>query len=562
MKKKYIDLMEKVLGAYSTEHIIAYTESVEKNGIEEHGFPRLTANIGILIANGRRPELSDLFVRMMSLCCREIPLAKEKNGHRAGNDFSVKEVVFCILELERARVYDKSLTDAWRNELFKIDPYRTYSEIAERPPKRIGNWAAFGAVSEQLRKYAGIGDESDFIENQIESQLFSFDENGMYRDPNEPIVYDLVTRLQLAAALYFGFDGACASALEAELLKSADITLLMQSVTGEIPYGGRSNQFLHNEAFFAALCEFYAAYFKNKGDTARAGRFRRAARLALECVERWLDSTPIRHIKNFYPTETKFGCESYAYFDKYMVTTGSWLYLAYAMHEDGIEESEHAFEGENYVWQTSEHFHKVFMKHGDYTVQIDTNADCHYDASGVGRIHKRGVPSAICLTVPFAKNPNYVIDTENPSPFSITFAVTKNGKRICGYDKGVSYRLSGSKTTDMLTGADFDVSFEGEHLCTMRCILSDIGFDLAVSSRDADCVEILFPAFEYDGKISTEICDSDSEVSVKYKGHVCNYFSALGGIRRLCESFANRNGRYRGYAATGEKSAALKIVLD
>lgn len=167
-----------------------------------------------------------------------------------------------MLEVERAGIFEKSVTDAWREELKKINPHTTYSVIASVPPKPIHNWAAFGAVSEQLRKYAGIGDESDFIENLIKSQFFSFDENGMYRDPNEPMVYDFVTRLQLALALYFGFDGESAEALEAEFLKATDITLDMQSVTGEIPFGGRSNQFLHNEAFYAALCEFYAFLFK------------------------------------------------------------------------------------------------------------------------------------------------------------------------------------------------------------------------------------------------------------------------------------------------------------
>lgn len=76
----------------------------------------------------------------------------------------------------------------------------------------------------------------------------------MYRDPHEPIVYDMVTRLQLAMALYFGFEGECAKRLEEHLEKSADLTLKMQSITGEIPFGGRSNQFLHNETFYAALC--------------------------------------------------------------------------------------------------------------------------------------------------------------------------------------------------------------------------------------------------------------------------------------------------------------------
>lgn len=54
------------------------------------------------------------------------------------------------------------------------------------------------------------------------------------------------------------------------MLKSADITLVLLSATGEIPFGGRSNQFLHNETFYAALCEWYAAWFNRKGDVARA----------------------------------------------------------------------------------------------------------------------------------------------------------------------------------------------------------------------------------------------------------------------------------------------------
>ena len=34
------------------------------------------------------------------------------------------------------------------------------------------------------------------IKFEKENQLFSFDDNGMYRDPNEPMVYDFVTRLR------------------------------------------------------------------------------------------------------------------------------------------------------------------------------------------------------------------------------------------------------------------------------------------------------------------------------------------------------------------------------
>ena len=49
MREVYLDLMEKTLAAYSDEHILHYFNKVQKDGLTEHGFPRLTSNIGILI---------------------------------------------------------------------------------------------------------------------------------------------------------------------------------------------------------------------------------------------------------------------------------------------------------------------------------------------------------------------------------------------------------------------------------------------------------------------------------------------------------------------------------
>ena len=53
MKEQYIELMEKALSAYTDEHILRYLDDVKTNGLTEHGFPRVTANIGILIAHGK-----------------------------------------------------------------------------------------------------------------------------------------------------------------------------------------------------------------------------------------------------------------------------------------------------------------------------------------------------------------------------------------------------------------------------------------------------------------------------------------------------------------------------
>ena len=45
MKEKYIDLMAKSLSAYTTEHILRYFNDVKRDGLTEHGFPRLTVNM-------------------------------------------------------------------------------------------------------------------------------------------------------------------------------------------------------------------------------------------------------------------------------------------------------------------------------------------------------------------------------------------------------------------------------------------------------------------------------------------------------------------------------------
>ena len=65
MKERYIDLMERALSAYSDDPILLYFAEVREKGLTEHGFPRLTANIGILAAHGRRTDLIPVFRQNM-----------------------------------------------------------------------------------------------------------------------------------------------------------------------------------------------------------------------------------------------------------------------------------------------------------------------------------------------------------------------------------------------------------------------------------------------------------------------------------------------------------------
>lgn len=398
MKLAYIDLMERTLSAYSPAHILRYFDAVREHGLQEHGFPRLTANIGILISHGRRTDLYDIFIEMMDFCCTNIPQVK------AANDFSVKEIIFCIMELEKNSTVPQKKISAWKSCLQRIEPTKCYDKYALTPEDKVYNWACFTGVSEYMRCYIGIADTYDFVDTQMASQLQWLDENGMYRDPGNPIVYDLVPRGLFAVLLHFGYNGKYRTALDQCLKKSGILTLKMQSVTGEIPYGGRSNQFPHNEAHMAILMEFEANRYYREGDLVLASAFKRAAKKAIDSITYWLSKTPIRHVKNRYPTETGYGCEKYAYFDKYMITVASFLYVANLICNDEIPVSPADLDT-CYTLETSRHFHKLFLRAGDYFAEFDMQADPNYDARGLGRLHRKNAPPVICLSTPCTRSP-------------------------------------------------------------------------------------------------------------------------------------------------------------
>ena len=554
-KSRYLDVMEAAVGAYTPERTADYVRRVEKSMIKEHGFHRLTANVGILIAHGRLAEKKALFKHMMDLCCRQIPVAYVKNGSQVGNDFGVKEIVSCLLEVEKAGIFPKEVTDGWRADLAKAVPETTYTCRPRLGDPKAHNWAVFAAASEQARTFAGLNGVPAFTEKYVKDQLRFFDANGMYKDPNQPMVYDGVTRLQFAVALHFGYDGPSRAALEAQLLKSAEPTLLMQSETGEIPYGGRSNQFLHNEGFWAALCEWYAAWFKARGDLATASRFRRAAKRALDSLDYWTRQPGLRHVKNRFPLETRYGCEGYGYFDKYMVTLGSWAYIAYLFADESIPLA--LDEPRTAVFTTSDAFHRTILHAGGYTAQFDVAPDTHYDGPGLGRVQRRGAPPMICLSVPFTKKPSYTIDVKNETPLAI-LPGWKQADGSWAYAYGPDYAVTGTKVGDGRAEAALSVSRKGLPALTWESNLSAAGLETALTG--ADDLALTLPVLCFDGETRVEAKVDAKSLAVTFNGWTCRW-ETDGEIADTGKTYANRNGHYRRFEARGKKRLSVKISI-
>ena len=551
---EYLDLVEAAVAAYPDDHIADYVADADANGVHEHGFPRLTANIAALISAGRQSGRRDLFRRMMGICCRD---AKKGPMKKEGNEFSVKELTTAILDVERAGLFPKNVTDGWRRDLAEVDPWRCYRIKPEvGNTERSYNWCVFGAASEQTRISAGVGGDAKFVERYVTDQIRWFDANGMWRDPHEPAVYDLVTRLQFALILSTGYNGPSRAKLEEWLDRAAGPTLELQSAAGEIPYGGRSNQFLHNDTLFAALCEWYAARAMARGDAEIAGRFLGGARRAVDSVNGWLAARPTRHVKNRYPRGsgkrgTGIGCEGYAYFDKYMVTMGSWAVLARRFaFEMASPEVLNIRKTVRPVFQclkphsfaTTPYFHVVFLNAGDYSAQFDYNSDTHYDCDGMGRLHRRGAPTAICISTPCALKPSY--STEKPNERTLSFVPAGNG----------ALTPAGSGSDGNAAWANWR---KGE--LDWKCRLTAEGLSSELLGPGE--VAMTLPAFEFDGENATAVSCDGKTLSVRSRGWVCRY-STDGAIVDAGAVCCNRNGRYRVFEARGEKSLAVRVSIE
>ena len=559
MKEIYLDIMEKALSAYTDERIRDYIDEVKRDGLTEHGFARLGSDMGILIAHGRRTELLPIFIEIMDICCEQMPKVK------AANDFTIREVCFCLMLLEEKKTVDSALLCKWKKQIASFDPWKYYNAVVPSPDVPFGNWALFAAVSEYVRNiYCGI-DTSDFIERQLSTQIPCFDSNGMYRDEyphnpeadhlTNPFVYDMVSRFLISILLRCGYKGKYADKLREFLDKSSDITLKMLSVTGEIPFGGRSNQFLNNEPLYAAYFELEAVRFAKKGNLQKAGELKASAHLVAESTLKYLNLNPISHIKNRYDISTKIGCEDYGYFNKYMITVASNIYSAYLFADDSIKPCNPISQMGGYVVSTSKDFNKTFLNAGGYFAEIDTEADFHYDANGIGRIHKKDCPAMLCLSMPFAKTPNYILEAPNETNMSLCCYCEKDGKTLLGAENYAEYTLLNSESAENRAFAELQINLSEEIIINQKITLSENGVDIALCG-DGE-TGMMIPVFDFDGANNTNINFFENSVSIEYNGAVCVY-SFDGKLSKDFKYYYNRNGRYKVFKMAG-KHLVIKI---
>lgn len=359
-------------------------------GERQYSTPAFAAAAGLLVKEAKRSDLLDPATRAVS-CALTALVERRAADHHA--DFYIPLLVHAFRSLQD--VVPLEQRQAWSDQFKRIDPEVTY-----RADLRGMNWNIVSCSGELLRRRDGLVTEEKlapqlaYLEKCLAGHLDRLTPLGLFEDPGSPMAYDAFSRLWLEDVLAdSAYDGAHAERIRAFLRTGGLSTLLLLSPTGEWASGGRSG--LHNwaDAQIVAICEINAVHWKRRGRDDVAGAFKRAAHLAFQSAARWRrPGGDLWIIKNRAEPTKRLGYEHYSHHSQYNLLPMAMLAIAYDRADDSIDERPTPAEVGGYVFDVRKTFHKVAAAAGGYYVLIDTAADAHYNATGLQRVHRVGVP--------------------------------------------------------------------------------------------------------------------------------------------------------------------------
>ncbi len=369
---------------------------------------RFVGAVAGLLGAGRRRELLPAAIKAFDWCVADLREHRRPAPVTVGGDFYTKELGFAFAML--APLVGERVAVRWRWQLAECSPEKIYTDLLLPDRSEIHNFNIYALSGEGWRIRHGLveaGAALAFIDDYLPRQFGYVTDLGMYRDPNDPLTYDLSVRQNLTMLLASGYRGRWLGAVDELLRRGGLTTLLYTSPDGLAPYGGRSNQFHHMEGMIACVAEWEARRHA-QSNPAVAGAFKRLARQAAAATERWLAMTPFRQLKNGFDPVTNHGCDPYGQYSVYALLAASLFGMAHYLADDGIDEAPTPAEVGGGVLVLKDAFHKVFASCGGHQVEIDTRADLHYDATGLGRYVRAGCSPELGLSMPLCGRPSWL----------------------------------------------------------------------------------------------------------------------------------------------------------
>jgi hypothetical protein len=374
------------------------------------GTARLVSAAAGLIGAGRCRDLVPTVARGFDSAVEAMLSSQGAPGRLPGADFYMKELAWAYRHLQP--YVPEAQRSHWQQSLSQCTPEGNYTDLIKPGKSTVHNFNVYALTGEFLRASYGLGDmeaSTRFVDEYLPHQFGYFTSYGMYRDPNDPITYDLTVRQNLSLLLEAGYAGPLRDDVD-ELLRRGALTMLLYVCpNGQAPYGGRSNQHHHMEGMITCISEWEARRYAAMGRADLAGAFKRLARQSVASTMRWWHESPFKDLKNSFDPVTHHGREQYGEYSVYALLAASLFGVAYHLSDETIAERPMPAEIGGYVLELPDAFHKVFATSGGYHVEIDTGADLSYDATGLGRLVRKDFPAELGLSMPLCGTPRYTV---------------------------------------------------------------------------------------------------------------------------------------------------------
>jgi Lamin Tail Domain len=510
----------------------------------QYSTPAFAHAAAVLVAYANRTDLIEPAAKAMDWATDRLHVGAAASGH---DDFYPGMLAHGYMLLKPYVAASRAAT--WASNLV-FDPYSVYNYAAGS-----FNWNVVSSSGEALLQKLGIRTTNLFyVQESWGAQGRHFTSPyGLYMEG--PMAYDHFPRIWFEDALAQGYSGPYSTEVGKAMDRAAIASLFMQSPWGEMPAGGRSAHHQWNEAEQCVTYEIYAAKAKAAGNTLMAGAYKRGAHLALSSMFRWVrPSGEMQIVKNWVDPSSRHGYESYSYHSQYNLLPMAMLSMAYeyaAPTEDVTERPAPADTG-GFMFQIAG-LNKVIANAGGTYIELDTTADHHYDATGLIRVHKKGVPPQLGPSDSLLSAANY----NSPDDSSIT-----TGVGVSWQDSTGAWRTLGEMGSTEITSVTvtpvsqspsrvvFDVTYSGSlpnvTSITEHYVVTPDGVQLTTElSGYSGALRYMWPVLSTDGKTPSTISVNDRTMSVSQDGGTTvQTFTAPGAqsVRVEANAYSNHNG--------------------
>ena len=425
----------------------------------------------------------------------------------------------------------------------KVVAKDAYRCILTPQRKRLDNWNVIASCGEILREINGLGN-SAFHDSHLEQQLMNFTDDGMYADPNVPMIYDAFPRFFLGVTQQSKYAGRHRDAINVMLERGELMSLLMQSPAGVIPSGGEAKQHTWGDIQLIPVFEIAARRCASRGDYVYAKAFKRGAHLAFASALRWLrPSGEFQIVKNHIQPEHRHGYEAYSHHSQYNLLAATMLTLAADFADDSIDEGPTPCEAGSYTLDIPA-FHKVIANHHGTGIVIDTKADTRYDGTGLLRVHQAGGDPIL--------GPNDVPAADDcPMNIGVAWREFPGGDWVHlashGQHTDITTRLAASDSTDGTRTITMVYSIPSSgHTITERYELSLTGVSVSIHVDGVvDALTLTYPCHISDGKLSPQTLVEGTVMQTSIDGTMRTFSVTTPGAGPLTmqdEKVAYRNG--------------------